>query len=183
MNQSSIPFVRKKEWQVGDRMIINNQPTAASAEIATYVIPHSLPVLLSAWNAIERATGYAWRCTSYIRHSPSHKYGISIDLAPDMEDDLKRVYAHTHNSDPILHSRPTLLRKLLKLKDVRLSPWCDVIIATESDHLHVQLVPVGRFGPHPVNVVRWQTYKPLYKDTVQRNAITQPLRSGEITYS
>jgi len=68
------------------------------------------------------------------------------------------------------------MNALLTLKNHVFSPLCDIAIAVESDHLHLQVVKRGSLGPHPTNVLRWQALKPIYPDTQARNAIATDAR-------
>lgn len=159
---------------------VSNDTTAIVPWRREKIIPISMPILASVWQAIQRATGYRWRSTSFIRRSPSHQKGHSLDLVPDMDPELTESYSGTHRSDPILHSRLELIDALLPLTHIKFSNDADVVIAVESDHLHLQVVKIGSQGPFPTNILRWQTLKPVYADTVERNAKTAHLRSGPV---
>lgn len=155
--------------RMGGKLLVNQDPSATVSYIGQ-IVPTSLPVLLRAWDAIEAVTGYKWINTSFLRDSPSHKMGHAIDLVAKMDPELERVYALTHKSDPVLHSRLALMLKLLPLTKMSFSPLCDLVIAVESDHLHVQIVKRGSAGPHPTNIYRWADTKPIYNDTANRNS-------------
>jgi len=169
---------RYVQWK--GRRILNNDLSAISAWRLKHVVPYTLPILLRAWDLVEDATGYAWRSTSFIRQSFSHKLGHSMDLAPDMTPSLAAVYSGNNGSDPILHSRVKLLKALLRIKDVRIDPTSDLIIAVESDHLHMQVIARGSLGPHPINILRWQALKPVYQDTYPRNLLADLRREKQM---
>lgn len=164
-----MPLKLDKGWfTYNNHSYYNNDSRRRPQGVASHV-ETSLPLLDKLWYLIEEATGYDWRNTSFLRESPSHKRGDAIDLVPVMDEDLKAVYAGTHGSDPVLHSRQGLIQLLRKLEPIEISPFCDAIIAIESDHLHVQLVKKDSAGPNPVSIYRWAMAKPVYKDTVSRN--------------
>lgn len=126
------------------------------------VIKEYLPHLVQIWREIEAATGYQWRATSYLRKSPSHKYGVSLDITPNYLAQLPP------SSDPVLNRRIPLLLDLRRLvNQPRLIANYDVIIAVESDHIHIQLCPFGSL-PSPNRLIQWKMPKPLYSDTDER---------------
>lgn len=89
---------------------------------------------------IERACGYAWRETAFIKDSPSHYNGSALDLAPLISSESIPYYSFSKRSDPILHKRPVLRRKLRRVKNQFPSSFpFDVGVFIETDHLHVQL--------------------------------------------
>lgn len=129
-----------------------------------------LPQLVEVWKAIEQATGYRWRATSYLRNSPSHKYGVSLDITPNFGFDI------LPQSDPVLFRRIPLLTTLIKLaQGPPLLQNYDVIIAVESDHIHIQLFELGSL-PSPNRIVQWRLPKPVYADTITRQTSNLPLQ-------
>lgn len=154
----------KKIWNYRGWRIISQQPKPRLS-------PHHqarsfLDELLDAAAKIEMATGYKWEVTAWIKQSPSHKYGISLDLSPLFTERGKRKYAAFNGSDPVLYKRIPLLRSLQRLAATRQPLHHDIGIFIEPDHLHVQL-----FAPtkgRRFSVIQWKQPKPLYADTLSR---------------
>lgn len=163
-------LARNAQFYVGGRLILSNEPDAISPARLERVVPVTLPILLKAWTLIEKATGYKWKCTSFIRHSPSHAKGHSLDLVPDFHPSVKSAYNGSSMSDPIMHSRPELFAALIPFSDVRIDPHYNVVAAIESDHIHLQVIK-GYSYPNAFTVLRWKDFKPVYKDTVYRNNV------------
>lgn len=163
-------LARNAQFYVGGRLILSNEPQAIHPTRLREVVPVTLPILLKAWTLIEKATGYKWRCTSFIRHSPSHSKGHSLDLVPDFHPSVKSAYNGSNMSDPIMHSRPELFAALIPFSDVRIDPNYNVVAAIESDHIHLQVIK-GYSYPQAFTVLRWKDFKPVYKDTVFRNNV------------
>lgn len=127
-----------------------------------------LPSLITVWRAIEQATGFRWRCTSFIRLSPTHKRGQAIDLAPDFSTRDGPLYAANRGSDPVLYKREWLVNRLQSIKDLPLPfPSIKVGVFIEPDHLHVQVLKHDGL-PNSVYTVKWAVPKPVYSDTYQR---------------
>lgn len=134
-----------------------------------YVVEHFLPILVEVWKAVEEVTGIQWYATSYIRNSPSHQFGVSLDITP------RFASGRDHGSDPVFHRRIVLLRQLQRLASCQFQ--YDVIIAVESDHLHLQLLRPGSL-PSPVRIYQWRIPKPLYLDTYARQTAPLPGQGG-----
>lgn len=154
---------------IGSREIISQNPRALTNPQAEVLY---LPILLNIMNAIEQATGHKWRTTSYVRQSPSHQHGISLDIAPDMTDDAKDMYAAENNSDPVLYKREGLIRPLQSVAHKFSVPNHDAGIFIEPDHLHLQLFTTPNARGR-LSVVKWGVAKLCYSDTKER--MTLPL--------
>ena len=148
-----------KDWPV----ISQDRPVRSPDR--TYAESTYLPVLIKAWQIIERHSGHQWHATSYWRKSPSHERGIALDLAPEIAQAAQSKYAYFRNSDPVLYKREQLIRKLQRavpeLKKVL--PY-GLGIFIEPDHLHLQLMP----PEDSVFIGKWKIPKPLYPDTQAR---------------
>lgn len=111
---------------------------------ASMPIPQKRAVLDVIAKAIANATGMDWDETSYIRDSPGHVDGDSLDIAPRVYTEaLKRDYATFKKSDPVLFRREALLRRLMGLALTRNSALLQqglmCVVAVENDHLHIQI--------------------------------------------
>jgi hypothetical protein len=102
------------------------------------------------------STGMLWDETSWIRPSPGHENGDSLDIAPRfLSQQVADKYARAKMSDPVLFKREALLRRLMALAIGR-DPVLErhhvlAVIAVENDHLHIQLgVPTD---PRDVGIV------------------------------
>lgn len=126
-----------------------------------------LPSLVALWQEIERTTGYRWKSTSYWRKSPSHQWGMSLDIAPDIHPDDADKYAVTNMSDPVLYKRLPLLRALQAVCANYVDPKYDLGIFIEPDHLHLQVFDKEGALPR-TRVIRWKQPKPIYSDTLSR---------------
>lgn len=159
---------RQKAFRVGPYAIVSQDPTALKTNFDSTVISY-LPQFIALWRDIERATGHRWKCTSYIRNSPSHRMGHAFDLAPDIAPNSQQYYAVYNNSDPVLYKREKLILDLQKLRSRDYSNGMNKIgIFLEPDHLHVQVLAPNGGGNYPVNIVKWKIAKPIYPDTYQR---------------
>jgi len=149
------------------RTIINQLP---SALVDHSVVPVYLPKLLSLMTAVERATGYLWHVTSYVRDSPSHKRGYALDIAPDISPEEKRYYAVYNGSDPVLYKRSRLVRQLQILAHRVYDQDYDVGIFIEPDHLHMQLFTPESSRPQ-FKLVKWKLIKADYLDSAARSRL------------
>jgi hypothetical protein len=145
-----------------DPKVINDVDYAYSRDVL-------LPGFLRFWRRLEEVSGHRWKCTSYIRKSPSHEVGQAIDLAPDISKESAPYYAVTAMSDPVLYKREPLLRQLQYLAQEDFYPGQDVSIGVfvEPDHLHVAALKRVS-GPKPTAVVKWGIVKPVYSDSSVR---------------
>lgn len=129
--------------------------------------------LRSLWfikDLVKQATGFDWKDTSYIRDSASHQYGISLDIAPNVNPSDKQHYAFYNQSDPVLHRRPELYSRLLSLNNLlartRLARGMYGYIFIENDHLHLMLWPNSMLANS--HVVLYGSPKWVYPDTIVR---------------
>lgn len=173
-SQPYMPFNSKwlaPTFTVGGYHFLNNDSSAITPYEPTKILSFTVPALLAAWKAIERATGFRWRCTSFIRQSYSHKLGHSLDIVPDMTPQLQELYATSRKSDPILYGRPELFRRLQRLVGTKPPGDYTVVIAVESDHLHVQIQSAAGLPPG-YRIWKWAAPKGCYVDTNERfNAV------------
>lgn len=130
--------------------------------------------LYRVWHAINKATKLDWRETAWIKDSPNHRLGDSLDLAPPHV----KGYAHTKNSDPVLHKREALLRDLMTLAAtwrLKNDDHLSVLIAIENNHLHVQIIKDALLDGQPIAPgtiipIPWGSDRSdLYPDSRQRN--------------
>lgn len=149
--------------------VVSQHPNVAPAALKRYAELHYLPRLVKLWQAVEEATGYKWRCTSYWRKSPSHVTGSAIDIAPDIAPASESRYAVSNMSDPVLYKRVQLIRDL---QDLALDwPYDDEFIFgifIEPDHLHMQMFTRRPTDTAALLVVKWKVPKPIYSDTMDR---------------
>lgn len=94
---------------------------------------------------ITNNTGVEWQETAWIKESPGHVDGSSMDIAPRLYViGHEANYSGAKGSDPVLFQRPYLLRKLMGLgmgRDPRLAAKHMVaLVAVENDHIHIQLL-------------------------------------------
>lgn len=164
-----ITLSKQSSFNVGPYCLVSQQPSALPEHQRDYAVSSFLPQLIQIWKDIEQATGYRWKCTSYIRDSPSHKRGHAIDLAPHIATQSIKHYAVYNSSDPVLYKRGPLVKALqtLKNKDYSGSKLNDVGIFLEPDHLHVQILA---FDPsnNRTSTIKWGIPKPIYSDTGSR---------------
>lgn len=148
--------------------IVSQQPEALPEQYRAGSVAKFFPVFIKMWAAIERVTGHRWKCTSYIRQSPSHRRAQAFDLAPDIADSAVDQYAVTHRSDPVLYKREALLKQLqqLKLVDFSNNGTFSTGIFIEPDHLHLQILAGNT--ETPTVIVKWGVLKPVYNDSAQR---------------
>jgi hypothetical protein len=126
-----------------------------------------LSILVGIMIAIERETGFRWKVTSWLRNSPSHQYGVSLDIAPDIDEQVSAEYAVNKGSDPVLYKRTALIRGLQRVAKKYCVPDYCAGIYIEPDHLHIQLHdPAVR--PNEIRVFKWKQPKPVYPDTNER---------------
>lgn len=153
-----------------DWPVYSQHPFIAKGPDKAYAESHYLPELKKAWAHIERTTGYRWKCTSYWRNSPSHRLGVSLDIAPDISAKSDHLYAVSKNSDPVLYKRTALIRKLQHAARTYTGGTYMVGVFIEPDHLHLQVLqaePKKGF----MRIVKWKVAKPIYPDTYQRMAL------------
>lgn len=150
-----------KQWP-----IVSQHPGVASPSAKRYAEAHYLPVLVKVWQDIERALGYRWHSTSYWRRSPSHRKGVSLDIAPDIAEDSKHRYAVFQMSDPVLYKRQKLMRDLQKFAHSHNYAPYSVGLFMEPDHIHIQLLQPE--GTPKVSLLKWRLVKPVYSDSARR---------------
>jgi len=149
----------------GRALLSQNFNIPVPPEIASQYLPY----LTRLWTAIEEATGFKWRCTSWLRDSPSHQYGGALDLAPDWEKPYHQYAVH-RQSDPVLYKRERLIRQLQAVSSSfpNDTPY-DLAIFIEPDHLHLQVFKLNDSGaPSPIQVFKWGDVKPVYPDSSSR---------------
>lgn len=130
-----------------------------------------LPLLVKAWEYVEKETGYRWKSTSYWRNSPSHHKGIALDIAPDIAQNSEQHYAVNNGSDPVLYKRTTLLRQLQNLcKHCDLPQEYSIGIFVEPDHLHLQVFNRSEMST-PFRLYKWRIVKPVYADSAERSRL------------
>lgn len=147
--------------------IVSQDRGIAPPEVTREAEEKALPALVALWQAIEQATGYRWRCTSYWRKSPSHVTGTALDIAPDIDSASEKYYAVNNGSDPVLYKREALVRDLQRVAKTFSLPAFNAGIFIEPDHLHLQLFH-RESGSPPTRVFKWRVPKPVYGDTLQR---------------
>lgn len=164
-----IKVSKDSAFNVGPYHVVSQDPSVLSETHRTFVVPTFLPQLINIWADIERVTGHRWKCTSYLRQSPSHAKGHAIDLAPHIAPSSTKHYAVYNGSDPVLYKRAPLISALqtLKNKDYSGNGSNFMGIFLEPDHLHVQVLGTNRTDS-PTSVIKWGIPKPIYKDTEQR---------------
>lgn len=162
-----INMTRSHVITLGNLVIPSQNPSVITEGDRIFSARYILPAFVKVWQDIERATGYRWKATSYIRDSPSHKLGQAFDLAPDIADSAKQHYAVTNGSDPVLYKRAPLIRALQSMKN---NVYGDFHIGAflEPDHIHLQVVPVYSGNSAPFFVAKWKIPKPIYGDTYER---------------
>lgn len=158
---------RKERSVIGKFTIVSQAPGVIKEADRAVSRDVYLPMFLLFWQALEEATGFAWKCTSYIRNSPSHKTGQAFDLAPDIADSSTALYAVYNGSDPVLYKREPLIRALQSLRNASFGP-VPLGVFIEPDHLHVQVLAEGQGEQFPTSTVKWKISKPIYGDTYDR---------------
>lgn len=149
-------------------LVVSQDITVPSREVKQYAERYYLPLLLLAWNYIERVTGYKWRSTSYWRLSPTHQHGEAIDLVPDIARSSMKYYAVFRNSDPVLYKREKLMRQLQHVCGIFPPQPFQIGIFVEPDHLHVQVLSKSKRFNSPMILVKWKQPKSTYGDTTTR---------------
>lgn len=150
--------------------IANQDPLLARSSLTQQNVKQLLPQLIYLWLQIEHALGYQWKCTSYIRQSPSHQHGIALDIAPDINPGCFKNYAVYKHSDPVLYKRTRLMRVLQRVATDTNWPYpTQAIIAVEPDHLHLHiLTEIDSSLNTAIRLVKWKVPKPVYSDTNER---------------
>lgn len=152
---------------LGQYKVLSQNPAILNPPARAKVVPLFLPQFMNLWHDIEKATGHRWKCTSYLRDSPSHSKGHAFDLAPDIAPSARGQYAVYNGSDPVLYKRAPLVASLQTLKNKRYAKNNTIGIFLEPDHLHVQIL--SNLGTtSPTSVVKWGVPKPVYGDTLTR---------------
>lgn len=169
-----IALSHRPVFNIGQYQIISQDPSVISDANRRLSATRFLPAFINAWMAIEKATGYRWKSTSYIRDSPSHSLGHSFDLAPDIAPSASKLYSVNNGSDPVLYKRAPLIRALQTLKDIDYGFHMGAFI--EPDHIHLQVVPPNSGNAAPFFVAKWKVPKPIYSDTFERMEL--PLIEG-----
>ena len=165
-------FAGQPKFIIGDYEIVSQQPGILPKMQRDRAVELYLPQFLFLSRDIQSATGYRWKNTSYIRKSPSHQLGQAFDLAPDIAKSSESHYAVYQQSDPVLYKREALVKKLQTLRDRWYSPNHSntMGIFIEPDHLHLQVMAVGKGERYPTSVIKWQVAKAVYGDTIERMA-------------
>jgi len=170
MNTSNSPpssVVGNSSFNIGPYHVISQDPSVLSGLDAN-VVASNLETLIRVWKRVEQATGFRWKCTSFLRQSPSHSRGHAIDLAPDFAPASFRLYSGNVMSDPVMYKRIGLLRRLGTLRSKSFFKFGDVGIWVEPDHLHIQLMARDPDSQFRTRIVQWGVRKPCYKDTDAR---------------
>lgn len=169
---SLVNLSRRKAFRIGEYNIISQDPNAIPDQFRRAAVVEYLPLFLLAWGAIEKVTGHAWKNTSYIRDSPSHKRAHAFDLAPDISQSALSSYAVTNNSDPVLYKRRKLITDLQRLRNLEIDSTGKVTLGIfiEPDHLHLQVLQRDVKGP-PIRIIKWKVLKPIYSDTNERASL------------
>lgn len=162
-----LELIKRPTFQFGKYVVISQEPGTISDGDSIATARYYLPAFILAWNAIEEVTGHRWRCTSYIRNSPSHIRGQAFDLAPDIHPSAAHAYAVTNQSDPVLYKREPLIRALQSL---RMDKFGDLPMGAfiEPDHIHLQILKPNSGERFPFSVIKWKIAKPIYPDTFER---------------
>lgn len=160
-------MVRKQVFNLGPYQVVSQEPNAITAADLKATCQTYLPMFITLWADIERVTGHRWKCTSYIRRSPSHQRGHAFDLAPDLDPADAHAYAVSQGSDPVLYKRAPLIAALKRLVNCSYGP-VPLGIFIEPDHLHVQVLNPDSGERYPTSVVAWPIPKPIYPDTLER---------------
>lgn len=150
--------------------VVSQHPHVLKGQLKIAAESELLPVLLEIMKMVEFETGYAWMVTSYLRQSPSHSRGVSLDIAPDIAESSKKYYAVYRGSDPVLYKREKLIRDLQRVASRFYSTKVSANIFIEPDHLHIQLSPFDEFGGH-CHVTKWGIAKSCYSDTSDRSKL------------
>lgn len=168
-NADLIKLAHLKRFKIGTYDIVSQDPSVVSSQDKQRSATLFLPQFIQLWADLEKATGFAWKCTSYLRDSPTHQRGQAFDLAPDIASNSEQYYAVYKRSDPVLYKRATLIRALQSLRNNDYSNGQNKIgIFIEPDHLHVQVLSPQGGGDFPTNVIKWRVAKPIYPDTYDR---------------
>lgn len=154
-------------FKIGNYEVLSQDPDIMRPDDRSRAFDAYFPSLMQAWTDVERATGHRWKCTSYLRRSYTHQFGLSMDIAPDISEASYSAYAVHNNSDPVLHKRERLLRQLQSMASYPRS-YYPVGLFVENDHIHMQVFPSDTY-PHPsYSVMKWGTVKPCYPDSATR---------------
>lgn len=151
----------RKLWDV-----YSQNPSIAHPSRRHWAETYWLPELIKAWNDIEKVTGYAWRCTSYWRFSPSHKMGYALDIAPDIAPFAESAYAVNKGSDPVLYKRGALIRKLQNLNSLPTESKFNIGVYIEPDHIHLHILKKDQAQTY--RIFKWKVPKPVYGDSSER---------------
>lgn len=154
-------------YYFGDWPLVSQDKSVLSPEERSYVDQNYVPDLVRAWQAIERATGYRWKCTSFLRKSPTHGKGQAIDIAPDIAPSSEQYYAVTNGSDPVLYKRTKLIRDLQTAASIFPPGKFSIGIFIEPDHLHLQVMELDNAGDS-MRVFKWKIPKMIYSDSLDR---------------
>jgi len=176
----NLPSATASRWEVGNFTFISQNPDHVNRPHAADNIRFNIEPFIAVWSDIERVTGHRWRCTSFLRKSPSHDDGNAFDLAPDFSPSAQLLYSASQGSDPVLYKRPQLIRalQLLKLNDYfsdfpgsTTGHRVGMVIAIEPDHLHVGRVVLGPTNTTPTVILKWRVVKPVYRDSAARSRL------------
>lgn len=154
-----------KNLRVGNFSFVSQQPDIFRGPHS--VLREYVAEFVPFWAALEQATGFRWKSTSWLRDSKSHAKGYALDLAPDIIDRDWSLYSVSRMSDPVLYKRTRLMRDLQGLHHSYHPRRFSVGVYVEPDHLHVHLMKSSDGFPQ-VRVFKWKQPKPIYKDTFER---------------
>lgn len=170
-------LVDKQSFCLGSYLVISQEPQVIGEADKAATCSTYLPMFICLWHDIEQVTGHRWKCTSFIRNSPSHQRGHAFDLAPDLDPKDASGYAVTRRSDPVLYKRAPLIRALNQLVQISYGP-VPLGIFIEPDHLHVQVLNPNSGERYPTSVVAWPIPKPIYPDTLLRMKLPMLSETG-----
>jgi len=175
-----LPSPSQSSWTVGNFTFVSQNPEFITRPIARANVEKNVLPFITIWSDIERVTGHRWRCTSFLRQSPSHADGNAFDIAPDFTARSLPLYAASRGSDPVLYKRSILIRslQLLKLNDYFSGAFdqqgterVGTVIAIEPDHLHIGRVLLGPVNVTPTVILKWRIVKPVYSDSGVRSKL------------
>lgn len=168
-NSEYLSLVAKPVFTVGNFSLVSQKPSVVTDEDKLFSAKYLLPGFITFWRDLESATGHRWKCTSYLRDSPTHSKAQAIDLAPDIAPNDAHLYGANKRSDPVLYKRLPLIQSLLDLRDNVYLPFNLVLgVFIEPDHLHVQSILPSPRATTPTVIVKWKGPKAVYPDTFQR---------------
>jgi hypothetical protein len=163
-------IVGRERFAIGRFLLVSQNPENIKKPGVLQSADLFLAPLIELWRDVELATKYRWKCTSFLRNSPSHEKGHALDIAPDFDVKTEPLYAVSRGSDPVLYKREPLIRALQSLANIDYSPDGSFTmgIFIEPDHLHLQVLQPRSGQRFPTSVIKWRIAKPIYSDTYAR---------------